>query len=78
MSYIEVLSSNIEFWPRQGSHFPKPCAKNRGEKAQIAYSNPTPPSYCHLAGQARFLVAQARSRAGILQQQGAQTVEGCT
>lgn len=30
MSYTEVLSSNIEFWPRQGSHFPKPCAKNRG------------------------------------------------
>lgn len=80
MSYTEVLSSNIEFWPRQGSHFPKPCAKNRGGgggEAQIAYSNPTPTSCCHLAGQAHFLVAQACRRAGILQQQGAQTVEGC-
>lgn len=77
MGYIEVLSSNSEFWPRQGSHFPKPCAKNRGKKAQIPYFNPTQTSYGHLAGQAHFLVAQACRWAGILRQQGAQTVQRC-
>ena len=54
----EVLSSNIEFWTRQGSHFPKPCEKNRGGKSPIPHSKPTQTSRCHLAGQAH-LVGQA-------------------